>query len=226
MRGCASSGWNAYFVCCQSYPEPWMFMLIWQSREQERASVGISRPKAYLCQDKILKRITMLKSGKMGNVRVNMPWWHMMAYGLRKLWTNYIKVGKNNISLCYNPYTNFKINGACTYCAQLLNIITLYCLFLFWSFKSLVWVLFILVQYYPIWSKFAIYKRNNSYNNRDYSLKFINLSQFKEYSLCLVIWNMLKWSAMKHYFGYPNKFLIMWQNQHVQELASPFWCFL
>jgi hypothetical protein len=91
-------------------------------------------------------------------VGVNMSWWHMMAYGLTKLWTNYFRVAKNSISLWYIPYTHFKMKGACTYRAQPWNIIMLYCHFLSWSMMSLVWVLFILVQYYPIWSKFACYK--------------------------------------------------------------------
>ena len=182
-KGCVSSGRNAYSVHHQSYPELSLFMLIRQSRERDCASARVSCPKAYLRQDKIPKGIAMLKSEKMDGVGVNFPWWHMMAYGLKKLWTSYIRVAKNNISLCYNPYTNFKMNGVCTYCAQPLNIITLYRQFLSWSLKSLVWVLFILVLYYPIWSKFAIHKCSNSHNNRDYSLKFINLSQFNEYGL-------------------------------------------
>jgi hypothetical protein len=112
-------------------------------------------------------------------VGVNMSWWHMMAYGLTKLWTNYFRVAKNSISLWYIPYTHFKMKGACTYRAQPWNIIMLYCHFLSWSMMSLVWVLFILVQYYPIWSKFACHK----HNNRDYSLKVNILSQFNDYSL-------------------------------------------
>jgi hypothetical protein len=131
-----------------------------------------------------------LKSGKMGNVGVNMPWWHMMASSLTKLWTSYFKVAKNSISLWYNPYTHFKMNDAYTYRAQPPNIIMLYRQFLSWSVKSLVWVLFILVLYYPIWSKFSCHKRNNSRNSRDYSLKFINLSQFNEYGL--LTWPYLK----------------------------------
>jgi hypothetical protein len=158
-------------------------MLIRQCREWEHASIGVSHPKAYLPQDEILKGIAKLKSEKMGNVGVNMPWWHMMAYGLTKLWTNYFRIAKNNISLWYNPYTHFKMNGTCTYHAQPPNIIMLYHHFLSWNVKSLGWVLFILVLYYPIWSKFACHKRNNSRNNRDYSLKFSNLSQFNEYGL-------------------------------------------
>ena len=38
----------------------------------------------------------------------------MKAYGLRKLLASFIRIAKNSISLCYNPYTSFKMNGACT----------------------------------------------------------------------------------------------------------------
>ena len=48
-RGCVSSSRNAYSVRRQSYPEPSLFMLIWQSKEWERAAVGVSHPKAYSC---------------------------------------------------------------------------------------------------------------------------------------------------------------------------------
>jgi hypothetical protein len=48
-------------------------MLIRQCRERERASARVSRPKAYLRRDEILKGIAKLKSGKMGNIGVNMP---------------------------------------------------------------------------------------------------------------------------------------------------------
>jgi hypothetical protein len=183
MKDCVSTGWNAYSVRRQSYPEPSLFTLIRQCRKWEHASVGISRPKAYSRRDEILKGMAKLKSGKMGNVGVNMPWWHMMAYGLTKLWTSYFRVANNSISLWYIPYTHFKMKGACTYRAQPLNIIMLYRHFLSRSVMSLVWVLFILVQYYPTWSKFACHKRKNSRNNNDYSLKFNSLSQFNEYDL-------------------------------------------
>ena len=42
----------------------------------------------------------------------------MMAYGLRKLYTNFSIVAKNSIILCYNPYTSFEMNVTCTYRAQ------------------------------------------------------------------------------------------------------------
>ena len=72
-RDCISSGWNAYFVRRQSYLEPSIFMLIWQSRERECASAGVSCPKAYSHQDEILNGIAELKAGKMGSVGMNMP---------------------------------------------------------------------------------------------------------------------------------------------------------
>jgi hypothetical protein len=72
-RDCVSSGRNAYSVRRQSYPELSLFTLIRQCRERERASAGVSRPKAYSYQDEILKGIAKLKSGKIGSVGVNMP---------------------------------------------------------------------------------------------------------------------------------------------------------
>ena len=72
-RGCVSSGQNAYSVRRQSYPEPSLFTLIWQSREQECASARVSRPNAYSHQDKILKGIAKLKSRKMDSIGVNQP---------------------------------------------------------------------------------------------------------------------------------------------------------
>jgi hypothetical protein len=73
MRNCLSSGQNAYSVCPQSYPEPSLFTLIRQCKKWERASAGVSRPKAYSRGDEILKGIAKLKSEKMGSVGVNMP---------------------------------------------------------------------------------------------------------------------------------------------------------
>ena len=64
MRGCVSSGRNAYSVRCQFYPEPSLFTLIRQSRERERASTRVFRPKAYLRRDKVLRGIAKMKSGK------------------------------------------------------------------------------------------------------------------------------------------------------------------
>jgi hypothetical protein len=72
-RDCISLGWNAYSVRGQSYPESSLFLLIRQCRERERASTGVSHPKAYSHRDEILKGIAKLKSGKMGSVGVNMP---------------------------------------------------------------------------------------------------------------------------------------------------------
>jgi hypothetical protein len=80
-RDLVSMGLNAYSVRRQSYLEPSLFTLIRQCREWKRASAGVSSPKAYSRQDEILRGMAKLKSGKMGNVGVNMPWWDMMAYG-------------------------------------------------------------------------------------------------------------------------------------------------
>jgi hypothetical protein len=68
-----STGWNAYSVQRQSYPEPSLFMLIRQCRERERASARISRPKAYSHRNEILKGMAKLKFRKMSNIGVNMP---------------------------------------------------------------------------------------------------------------------------------------------------------
>jgi hypothetical protein len=72
-RDCISSGRNAYSVRRQSYPKPSLFMLIRQCREWERASAGVSCPKAYSRRDEILKGIAKLKSEKMASIGVNMP---------------------------------------------------------------------------------------------------------------------------------------------------------
>jgi hypothetical protein len=72
-RDCVSTGRNAYSVRYQSYPEPSLFTLIRQCRERERASAGVSCPKAYSHRDEILKGMAKLKSEKMGNVGMNMP---------------------------------------------------------------------------------------------------------------------------------------------------------
>jgi hypothetical protein len=194
-------------------------MLIRQCRERERASARVSRPKAYLRRDEILKGIAKLKSGKMGNIGVNMPWWHMMGYGLTKMWTSYFRIAKNSIFLWYIPYTHFKKKDACIYGVQPSNIIMHYCHFLSWSVMSLVWVILILVQYYPIRSNFACHKRNNSCNNRDYSLKLNNLSQFNKYGL---YWfgkscRIQKWHSrqIRH----------TWSSLNGLQLGSPFFLF-
>jgi hypothetical protein len=53
----------------QSNPELALSSLIRQSRELEHASSGICHPKAYYCQDEILKEMTKLKSQEMGEYK-------------------------------------------------------------------------------------------------------------------------------------------------------------
>jgi hypothetical protein len=57
----------------QSYLEPSLYLLIRQCREHERASSGITRPKAYSRRDEILRGIAKLKSKEMGTEEVKKP---------------------------------------------------------------------------------------------------------------------------------------------------------
>ena len=65
-RHLLSVGPTIYSSRRQSYPESSLYLLIWQCRECERASSGISHPKAYSHRDKILRGIAKLKSKEMG----------------------------------------------------------------------------------------------------------------------------------------------------------------
>jgi hypothetical protein len=72
-RELLSVGPTAYSCRRQSYPEPSLCSLIRQCRERERASTGITRPKAYSCRDEILRGIAKLKSKEMGTKEVKKP---------------------------------------------------------------------------------------------------------------------------------------------------------
>jgi hypothetical protein len=72
-RELLSVGPTAYSSRRQSYPEPSLCSLIWQCRERERASSGITRPKAYSRRDEILRGIAKLKSKEMGTKEVKKP---------------------------------------------------------------------------------------------------------------------------------------------------------
>jgi hypothetical protein len=72
-RELLSVGLIAYSCRRQSYPEPSLCLLIRQCRERERASIGITCPKAYSRRDEILRGIAKLKSKEMGTKEVKKP---------------------------------------------------------------------------------------------------------------------------------------------------------
>jgi hypothetical protein len=70
------AGQNAHSIRRQSYPEPSLFMLIWQCRKWEYASSGICHLKAYSHWDKILKGMAKLKpslSREMDTTKMKKP---------------------------------------------------------------------------------------------------------------------------------------------------------
>jgi hypothetical protein len=72
-RELLSVGPTAYSSRRQSYLQPSLCSLIRQCRERERASSGITLPKAYSHRDEILRRIAKLKSKEMGTKEVKKP---------------------------------------------------------------------------------------------------------------------------------------------------------
>jgi hypothetical protein len=73
LKELLSVGSTAYSSRRQSYPEPSLCSLIRQCRERERASSGITRPKAYSRRHKILRGIAKLKSKEMDTKEVKKP---------------------------------------------------------------------------------------------------------------------------------------------------------
>ena len=68
-----SMGQNAHAIRHQSYPEPSLYPLSWQSREQEQVSTRTSWPMPYSCRDEIMRGMAKLKAQEMGSIESKKP---------------------------------------------------------------------------------------------------------------------------------------------------------
>jgi hypothetical protein len=80
------------------------------------------------------------------------------------------------------------MNGACTYRVQPPNIIMFYRHFLSKKCEVVSLSSIYIGAVLSNMIKVCVSQRNNSRNNRDYSLKFSNLFQFNEYGLGCIHW--------------------------------------